>query len=380
MSTFRKFGGLGYNQKNNIVTSKYGMTGELYVSDSFGDRNTRIVNNSHIDLSGNSVLRVDGIYFLDGTVQRTASMAETDHLTPQPSWGGSVNKSSSNTGIQGPPGPQGPEGPAGKDGQNVSNVSDQNHNTFAGTQALLVNSDKGKYNNAFGERALMKNVDGYANSAYGYESMVNNTSGAFNTGVGSQALAFNIAGTRNTAIGASADVSDPAIHNSTAIGAGSRANASNVIQLGNDAIEHVITSGIITGKAKNFTIDHPVASMCDTHHLKHASIEAPRLDLIYRDTVALRGGKATVSIDKHFSMTEGTFVELCTNPSVFVSNESDWDPVKASISGNILSIECKNPNSLANVSFMVVAERRDASILASSITDASGKFIPETLK
>lgn len=379
MSTFRKFGGIGYNQKNNIVTSKYGTTGELYVSDSLGDRNSRIVNNSHIDLSGNSVLRVDGIYFLDGTVQRTAGQPEEMPETSA-SWGGSISNTSKKVGLQGPPGPEGPEGPAGKDGQNVSNVSDQNHNTFAGTQALLVNSDNGKYNNAFGERALMKNVSGYANNAYGYEAMVNNTSGAFNTGIGSQALAFNIAGTRNTAIGASADVGDPAIHNSTAIGAGSRANASNVIQLGNDAIEHVITSGIITGKAKNFTIDHPLAAMRESHHLKHASVEAPRLDLIYRDTVDLSMGKAQVCIDSHFAMTQGTFVELCTNPSVFVSNESDWDPVKGSVEGNLLNIHCKNPESCAKVSFMVVAERRDSGITTSSITDEEGKFITETPK
>lgn len=376
MSTFRKFGGIGYNQKNNIVTSKYGTTSELYVSDSFGDRNSRIVNNSHIDLSGNSVLRVDGIYFLDGTVQRTAGQAENG----KPSWGGSTGNTSSNVGLQGPAGPQGSEGPPGKDGQNVSNVSDQNHNTFAGTQALLVNSDNGKYNNAFGERALMKNVSGYANNAYGYEAMVNNTSGAFNTAIGSQALAFNIAGTRNTAIGASADMSDPAIQNSTAIGAGSRANASNVIQLGNDAIEHVITSGIITGKAKNFTIDHPLAAMRESHHLKHASVEAPRLDLIYRDTVDLAMGKTQVCIDTHFAMTEGTFVELCMNPSVFVSNESDWDPVKGTVEGNLLSIYCKNPESCAKVSFMVVAERRDSGIACSSITDHEGKFITESPK
>ena len=263
------------------------------------------MNNSRIDLSGNSVLRVDGIYFLDGTVQRTADKQKKCLVSA--SWSGTTGSTSRKVGL-GTSRSAGPEGPAGKDGQNVSNVSDQNHNTFAGTQALLVNSDTGKYNNAFGERALMKNVTGYANNAYGYEAMVNNTSGAFNTAIGSQALAFNIAGTRNTAIGASADMSDPAIHNSTAIGAGSRANASNVIQLGNDAIEHVITSGIITGKAKNFTIDHPLAALRETHHLKHASVEAPRLDLIYRDTVDLSMGSAKVCLDTHFAMTEGTFV------------------------------------------------------------------------
>ena len=40
------------------------------------------------------------------------------------------------------------------------------------------------------------------------------------------------------------------IHNSTAIGAGSRVYESNTIQLGNGAIEQVVTTGVITGKAK----------------------------------------------------------------------------------------------------------------------------------
>jgi hypothetical protein len=120
--------------------------------------------------------------------------------------------------------------------------------------------------------------------------------------------------------------------------------------------------------------------MRESHHLKHASVEAPRLDLIYRDTVDLAMGKAQVCIDTHFAMTEGTFVELCMNPSVFVSNESDWDPVKGSVEGNLLSIHCKNPESCAKVSFMVVAERRDSGIADSSITDAEGKFITETPK
>jgi hypothetical protein len=369
MSTFKKFGGLAYNKKNNIVSSQYGTHSNHIISNSIGDRNTRVITESHVDLSGNSLLRVDGLYFLDGSVQRTAGGGGT----------GGGGTGSSPSWSTGPQGPQGPQGPPGKDGTNISNMSDTNNNTVAGSQSLFVNS-VGRYNCAYGERSLMKNVGGYANSAYGYESMVNNTSGAYNTAVGSQALAFNIAGTRNTAIGAAADVTDAAINNSTAIGAGARVNASNVIQLGNNSIEHVITTGIITGTAKNFTIDHPVQEKRNDFHLKHASVEAPRLDLIYRDSIQLSNGKAEVNIDAHFSMTEGTFYALCNSPSVFVSNETDWDPVKASIQGNILTILCKNSDSQAKVAFMVVAERKDRGVLESSITNEHGKFITETPK
>lgn len=361
MSTFKKFGGLNYNSKNNIVSNFHSHNGTHSISQHIGEPNTRIIHDSHIDLSGNSVLRVDGLYFVDGTVQTTAG-------------GGG----SGAYGIQGPQGMTGPPGPPGKDGN--SHLSDENHNTFAGTNALLVKDvNLAKYNNAYGEKALMKNTTGYANSVFGYESMVNNMSGSFNTAVGVQALAFNIAGTRNTCIGAASDVGNVGIHNSTAIGAGSRVYESNIIQLGNGAIEQVVTTGVITGKAKNFTIPHPNPSMTETHVLKHASVEAPRLDLIYRDTVNLVDGDVTIPLDKHFNMTKGTFANLCTNPSVFVSNESDWDAVKGCVDmeNASLYIMCQNRQSTAKVAFMVVVERKDEGILSSDITDEDGRFITE---
>lgn len=360
MTTFKKFGGLEYNSKNNIVSSFRTHNAIHSVSNHVGDKNTRIVHDSHIDLSGNSVLRVDGIYFVDGTVQTTAL-------------GGN---GSTVVGLQGPPGPA---GPPGADGGNAT-LSDQNHNTFGGTNALLVRDNElAKYNNAYGERVLMKNTTGYANSGFGFEAMVNNMSGSFNTAVGTQALAFNIAGTRNTCLGAAADVGNAAIHNSTAIGAGARVYASNVIQLGNATIEQVITAGVITGKAKNFTIPHPLHHMSATHVLKHASVEAPRLDLIYRDTIRLTHGRATVHMDRHFKMSVGTFSALGCNPSVFVSNESDWDPVKGKIDmdSSTLHITCKNSDSTADIAFMVVVERKDDGIVMSDITDQEGRFIPE---
>lgn len=392
MATFKQFGGLGYSGKNNIMNSTYGGNAQHRVTGSLGDVNTRVVTHSHIDLSGNSILRVDGIYFLDGTVQRTASgiggtftPVTTDVVatTSTPSWGTSGTSAYGLPGERGPTGargltgPPGPAGPAGSNGSSTSLLSDIKHNTFAGTHSLLANGDNGKYNSAFGERTLFKNVSGYANSAVGYETMVNNTTGAYNTAVGLQALSFNVAGTRNTCLGAAADVTHAAIHNSTAIGAGARVSSSNVIQLGNTNVTDVITSGIITGKAKNFTIEHPLEKMRETHVLKHASIEAPRLDLIYRDTVPLCDGRAQINIDTHFRMSEGTFCALSTHPSTFVSNESDWDPVKASMQGNILHITCKNPDSVARVAFMVVSERRDEGIVESHITDDDGRFVPE---
>ena len=383
MSTFKTFGGLGRESHNNIVTTASSVNNEQRNKGVIGDTNTRAINYSHIDMSGNSILRVDSLYFLDGTVLRGGS-----HGFWLGSGAGAANESlRGHAGPAGPVGPAGPPGKDGKDGTNISNLSDINHNTFAGTNALAVNGENGKYNSAFGERALFKNTSGYANVAYGYETLVNATSGAYNTAIGTQAGAYNIVGTRNTFIGAAADATHPSVENSTAIGAGSRVTSSNSIQLGNTGIQTVITSGTFTAKAKNFTIDHPLPSLQNTHNLQQPRVEAPRLDIIYRDTIELYSenqGELQISIDKHFGMTPGTFVALCKNPSVFVSNESSWDQVRGYIKQDTLTIIAKNKITSSShsfkVSFMVVAERKDPAILSSTITDSSGNLIKESKK
>ena len=383
MPTFKQFGGLQYSGTHNIVTTYNTHTTTHTVSESIGETNTRSLCKSHLDLSGNSLLRVDGIYFIDGTILRTAvgTTGTTTGSTTGTTTGSTTGTTTgTTTGITA--GTTIGTTTASTTSSNDSHLSDKNHNTFTGTNALIVRDDDlAKYNCAYGEKTLMKNTKGYGNSGFGFESMVNNMTGSFNTAIGVQALAFNIAGTRNTAIGAAADVGEPGIHNCTMIGAGARAYASNVIQLGNSEIEQVITTGVITGKAKNFTIPHPLHILNKSHVLKHASVEAPRLDLIYRDTVQLANGEITIQLDKHFKMTEGTFNSLSRNPSVFVTNESDWDPIKGSVDmeHGVLSIKCKNNTSDAKVSFMVVVERKDEGIINSDMTDEEGHFIPEKI-
>jgi hypothetical protein len=101
---------------------------------------------------------------------------------------------------------------------------------------------------------------------------------------------------------------------------------------------------------------------------------------MYRDTITLADGEATINLDEMFHMTEGTFASLCSNPSIFVTNESDWDPVRGTIdpeAENVLHIRCKNEQSCARVSFLVIAERKDTGVLESSMTDDAGRFVPE---
>jgi hypothetical protein len=63
---------------------------------------------------------------------------------------------------------------------------------------------------------------------------------------------------------------------------------------------------------------------------------------------------------------------------VYTSNESDWDAVKGSIEGNILTISCQNTDSDAIVSWLVIGERQDIKIKDSIDTDDDGRLIVES--
>ena len=141
--------------------------------------------------------------------------------------------------------------------------------------------------------------------------------------------------------------------------------------------------GIVGAMSKgsgSFKIDHPLEAKKDTHHLVHSFIEGPQADLIYRGVVDLVNGTATINIDTISGMTEGTYVLLNTNTSCFTSNETDWDAVKGSVSGNILTINCQNSSSTATVSWLVIGERHDQHMKDTDWTDENGKVIVEPLK
>jgi hypothetical protein len=136
--------------------------------------------------------------------------------------------------------------------------------------------------------------------------------------------------------------------------------------------------GSLSKGSGSFKIDHPLKP--DTHHLVHSFIEGPQADLIYRGKATLINGKVTVNVDAAAGMTEGTFAVLCREVQCFTSNESDWDAVRGVVAGNILTIECQNPNSSATVSWMVIGERKDKHMYDTEWTDENGKVIVEPLK
>ena len=76
-------------------------------------------------------------------------------------------------------------------------------------------------------------------------------------------------------------------------------------------------------------------------------------------------------------MSAGTFVALTQNPDYFLQNNTGWDAVKGTVSGNALTITAENNNSTDTISWMVVAERADDHIKSKDITDDDGHLIPE---
>jgi hypothetical protein len=94
-----------------------------------------------------------------------------------------------------------------------------------------------------------------------------------------------------------------------------------------DVVGNVTISGSLSKGSGSFKIDHPLPEMSDTHHLVHSFIEGPKADLIYRGSVALVDGAATVDLDAAATMTSGTWELLCRDPQVWVQNEDGWTQV-----------------------------------------------------
>jgi hypothetical protein len=143
---------------------------------------------------------------------------------------------------------------------------------------------------------------------------------------------------------------------------------------------NVSVAGALSKGSGSFKIDHPLPALSETHSLVHSFIEGPRADLIYRGIVTLVDGAATVDLDDAAGMTAGTWVLLCRDPQVFTSNATGWSPVRGTVSGSTLTIECEEGTCTDTISWMVVAERMDQHILDTSWTDEDGRPIVEPLK
>jgi hypothetical protein len=78
--SFRKFGGINYNSTNNIVRNRNSNINNYTISNVIGEINSNIDLYCNIDLSNNSIINLNKIYFTDGTILSGASKT-FDNLT-----------------------------------------------------------------------------------------------------------------------------------------------------------------------------------------------------------------------------------------------------------------------------------------------------------
>lgn len=144
---------------------------------------------------------------------------------------------------------------------------------------------------------------------------------------------------------------------------------------------NVYVSGTLAKGSGTFLIDHPLDPA--NRDLAHGFVEAPRYDLIYRGTVALVNGRATVDIDAASNMSPGTFAALTTNAVVAsLQNQSGFAAVRPEpVAGGSFDIVSVDPTCSDTVAWVVIAERNDAFVKhMDDNCDAEGRFIPEREK
>jgi len=155
------------------------------------------------------------------------------------------------------------------------------------------------------------------------------------------------------------------------------------------AVASIVTTGDVTvggalSKASGtFDIQHPLSDD-PRRRLRHSFVESPLVDNLYIGEATLNAtGFASVDLDAYFALTPGTFAALNGKPRVGVmANDclAGWAMVGAELS--VWSRPALQPLGLycgagAVVTFHVTAERRDAHILESGMTDARGRLVPE---
>jgi hypothetical protein len=303
-------------------------------------------------------------------------------------------------------------------GFKASYANTTGHNNLSFGHAALRFNSAGSNNAGLGGQALFQNLTGSNNVGIGlqagYAAQTSNyntsigvkalkaSSGADNTGIGGEAGLALVSGTKNCFIGRLSGSLITSANKNTIIGSFSgnqggldiRTSSNNVVLSDGDGNPRLSVnssgtttirgdlnvSGAVNKTGGTFKIDHPLPEKADTHHLVHSFTESPQADLLYSGTSDLVNGAAEINLDEYHGMTEGTFVALNRNIRVFTTNETDWEPIKGAVTGNILSISCQDASCSDTVSWLVIGERHDETIKSLDFTDEHGRVIVEPLK
>ncbi len=230
MSSFRQYGGLNRAPTNNIVRNHYSNSDNPTISNFLGLYNSKIVSESHLDLSGNSILNVHGIYFdnsftiIDGSLNGDVTINGNLEVTKNTQLDGSLNVF----------------GDAQFDGRvnriyiNNGKYDIPNNNTILNSDIIQTSSPSsftGVYNTIIGQEVMLNATSASFNSCFGFENGRSIKTGSSNTLIGFRAGEGIIDGSFNTALGlecyAGGDYSW-----STAIGAGAQPTGNHQIMLG----------------------------------------------------------------------------------------------------------------------------------------------------
>lgn len=147
--------------------------------------------------------------------------------------------------------------------------------------------------------------------------------------------------------------------------------------------------GSFTAGSKSFLLDHPLDP--ENKDLVHAVVESHQNLLIYRVEAMIDSAEGAVEIDLDDALgfTQGTFKALCQTArveSAFLPSGgyvSAGDVVEGAADSMKVTITFVGPGVLgadAPVQVTIMAERKDALIMASQFVDGAGRLVPEHLK
>ena len=126
---------------------------------------------------------------------------------------------------------------------------DENWNTAIGDETLYSLSTNASGNTAFGYKSLAYVTTGGFNTGVGYQTLTNINEGSFNIGMGHKALLSNINGNKNVALGSSAMESSTSGDENTFVGylSGKYVNGTNNVGIGSNIHVNSNTPTALTG-------------------------------------------------------------------------------------------------------------------------------------
>ena len=201
--------------------------------------------------------------------------------------------------------------------RSLSVANDANDNIALGSGSLR-NTSSGSQNISLGVSSLRENRTGSGNTAVGSRALRNNSSGSGNTAVGENAAVTNYNSNNATFIGSNSGASS-ALDNATAIGAGAIVDTDNSIQLGNDAVTLVQTSGTVSASAF-------VGDGSSLTGITAANLSGPLSNLTVNGNTALNGDTsisgsnlsitANTTLSNELSVSGDTYLY---GPSLYIS-------------------------------------------------------------